>query len=318
MLVLLNAYSVVETDSRAIRLATQMYVDGIRRDVLWSLTDESLDRVVQQSKQEDHLQWLYIVGGKGPGRPLEPSTAQFASNAAKVANAVKRNGAPKNILFNLGLEAAIEDPYREQPDLYVDSVNAAATVIWGKLPKAKIVVTLSNTPEHKDFIEYVAIRLNPGIHMGVHTYRTRKTPRDPVPGFSSRGAEFAFLHMVASHDNRELWNTETGWHTAKMKWGLCDVLGGFGNWLSRLLTGRRCQLRLTEEEVGRFLIDEIKIHQQNGVKAFCIYQAFTGISNNPEDLFGMMDHQGNMKPRARIVAAYLKGRHDGEATRAAR
>jgi len=295
MQVYLNAHSDPLTDGRTVQEARKIGFDGIRRGVGNFLNSDELTRAVKQMKDNPDLSWMLLV--------VDPEDPQYTYYAEQAAEEVARQDVT-NIVFNLGTEATLRDSFKNNPEKYANVINAAAGAIWKHLPNIPIVVSTTDQTSRQrlEFVKAVVPLLHSNLAVAVHTYRTDTSPDTPADGFNSREEENAAVHDALQ--GRDLWNTETGWHTALRKWGLCKSLGWFGNFLTELFTGNSCQGRFTELEVGTFITREIELHKGRA-KGFVVYQAYSGHTDDSEDHFGLFDVSHQPNPRLAIVKQYL-------------
>ena len=297
---LLNIYAEDLIPGKLITFARNYGFDGIRRDILWYTSITTLDSIVNQALRNRDLTWIYLIGGLHEGSPLSPSPKVFAENARGVAAAVARAGSPSNIIFDLGVEATIVKYYKTNQPLYAESINLAAQAIHELIPSATVIceTTESTTVERLEWVSQFVPLLNSNIAVSMHTYR----PSDkPCAGFGTIDEMFKAIKEIIG--GRVWWNTETGWHGALIKQGLCKTW-----WLSWLvdLLKIKCAWRYTEAEIASFVTKEISYHEQYGAAGFVVYQAFTGSTDTSEAQFGLLEYiTREPKLRAELIKAFL-------------
>ncbi len=227
------------------------------------------------------------IGGPEGHPPIEPLVAEFA-------------GRPLRILFVLNDRQAIEDtprvidaavkynvslklePLNEpdiKPDWTPEEFGEAVWYVDNLFPGGTVSGGISSTHRRGlDFLKRAISLIPEHCSIGVHTYRD-SYPTKPHKGFASRDAEWAELRAIIG--NREVWNTEVGWHTAKRSF-----------W--------PCVKPLTDDEVARRLREEARICEDAGCKVITLYQLNDG-GNDPLGRFGIRKGDGSLKPSAFVV-----------------
>jgi hypothetical protein len=122
------------------------------------------------------------------------------------------------------------------------------------------------------------------VGVGYHQYRSTP-PGEALDGYALRQDEFRALRDASG--GRDVWMTESGWHTAKRTSGCWPF---------------RKSWSYTDEQVARFLRVEMDLNEESGAKCFVTYQLNDGPDPvNDQDRFGIRRTDGSLKPQARVL-----------------
>ncbi len=282
MKLLLNAGFGEPIGRADLELADWLGFDGVRQDV----PANALHLVDEIASFRSTLFPIFLIGG---GQMAVPDS-EIVATAGDVAVRAKR----------LGLRCAIE--IGNEPNIAPGwSAERFATLLRNAADEVAalnynaIVISggISNTsPEAVSYLRRAIDILDNGgifpIEIGYHTYRW--SPDEPRKGWKTRDDEFKALHEVAGP--RGIWNTESGWHTAKEKRGPLGM----------------CSRRLTDRQVAEFVKSEIRINRQWGAESYTLYQLNDGPRDEAPDRYGIRRLDGRLKPVAmEIVAATSTG-----------
>ena len=263
-------------------------LDGIRRDLFRGITSLQLVKITQQVRRQYKLQWNFLMNHIDP---------ELAAEHAKL---ISRVLPLPNLSIEIGVEATLHKEFIQDPIHYAVQINHMAFNVWNWLPDIPIIVTTTSdiSSSSQEFLKELIPFLDRQLEISVHTYR--KYQWDPSPEY--RTLEEMFLSMRGMLNNHRWHNTETGWHTATIG-NLCK----FSKWLADLF---KLGCRLTHEEVGNYLVEEIKLHEAHGADSFTIYQAYNGKKDTAEDRYGILA-EGTLEllPSARIVQRYIEERN---------
>jgi hypothetical protein len=264
-----NCWKVTELSDGDLRTIRDLGFRGIRFDVQNAIDVEpSCEKLL-----EFDLEGLVLINGGS--MPLSyDETVDLADRAAGLAAGT--------IVFEIGNEPDISPTYERDWDGFGVLVNAAAKVIAARFPVVSGGL-FSTEARGLEYLAYAMRWMDPGIAIGIHSYRQNGTPQRPHFPWRSRDGEMLMVKALASP--RPVWVTEMGWHTAPFPVGL------FG-WRAKYWT---------DEQVLRFLAQELHLQKQHGTDVTVVYQWTDGPTEEGIDRFGLIRTDGSLKPQAQCV-----------------
>jgi len=212
-----------------------------------------------------------------------------------VAHAVAERAVGRGLAHQAVLEVGNEEDLRakrwaKDPTGWAALVRDVASIAWGHGGSALRVVSGGVSSVSRTALGWLArsrVREIP-VAIGYHQYRSTP-PGEPLDGYDSRGAEFEALRAAAA--GRDLWCTESGWHTAPRSsgWGPFKRTWAY-----------------TDEQVLDFMTAEAVMNARAGALCFVQYQLADGPTASDQDCFGIRTFHGAMK-RSSLVAHRLNG-----------
>ncbi len=273
--------------SALIDAVKEIGLDGIRRDLFIGISSSQLTAIVEQVKRQRKLHWVLLMNHI------------FDEVAADHARAISHIYPLTNLSIEIGIEASLNKEFQKDPIHYAVRINHMAFNVWTWLPDTPIIATTTGNIDSssQEFLQELIPFLDRRLEISIHSYR--ESAFEPSPGYSTVPDMFGAL--VVTLNGRKWHNTETGWHTAT-KGNLCR----FSKWIAKIVK-KKC--RLTYEEVGNYLVEEIQLHEASGADSFTIYQAYNGKKDKAEDKYGILEEKTlKLLPSARIVKSYINNR----------
>lgn len=257
--------------------------DGVRQDIPGP---DALDLVDEIATFRTTMFPIFLVGGGKMG----VTEQDICATAGDVAIRARRLGL--RCAIEIGNEPDIAPAW--SPERFAGLVLRATEEIQALNPNV-IPITggiSSTSPEAIKYLRSVMTLLDGGgvfpVEIGYHTYRW--SPSQPRAGWDARADEFAALHAIAGC--RGIWNTESGWHTARERRGLFGL----------------CSRRLSDNEVSDFIDAEIRENYIWGAESYTLYQLNDGPRDTWEDRFGIRRLDGTLKPSAFAAGVWKERR----------